>query len=174
MKMGRMLRASIAAGAVAAVTAACSSSSSTTGPPLPEGGAFSATVTGTVDAQLTGMASSLGTAANPAGWVIEMEADDGASGIVFSEEGMPRPTPGTYPIASALEHGGNAPNSDFTAVIAIGSFTTSFGSTSGTLTITSSSATSVSGEFTFTAEDADDESRTVTVTGTFTSVNQDF
>lgn len=169
---GRRPRLAVLA-SLALVGAACGSSSSPTDP-LPDAGRFTATVTGAVSAQFTGTAASFGTASSPAAWAVQMTADDRSGGVSFSEEGAPRPTPGTYSLASALEHGGNAPDAAFTGVVGVASAAAGFGSISGTLTITSSSPTSVSGEFTFVAVDPEDESRQVTVTGSFTSENRDF
>lgn len=150
----------------------CSSSSSPTDP-IPEEGRFNATVSGAVTAELSGTATSFGTASSPAAWAVQMRASDGAGGVSFAEEGAPRPSPGTYALASAIEHGGNAPDAAFTGVVGIASPVSGFGSISGTLTITASSPTSVSGEFDFVAADPENEGRTVQVTGSFTAVNTD-
>ena len=152
--------------------ATCGSGSSPTAP-VDELGQFTATVSGAVSAQLSGSADALGTASGTPGWALGMTALDGSGGISFVEEGMPRPSPGTYVLASALEHGGNAPNSQFTATVGFPP-SSGFGSISGTLTITASSPTSVAGTFDFTAADPEDESRTVSVTGSFNAVNVDF
>ncbi|MDH3223935.1 MAG: hypothetical protein OEO23_09475 [Gemmatimonadota bacterium] len=168
---GPLVRRLVMVGAILAA-AACSSSSSPVGP-VAGGSQFTATVTGVVSTQLTGTARSFGTATGTPAWAVELLGENSSGGVSFTEEGMPRPSTGVYAIASALEHGGNAPNSAFTGVVLIASPASSFGSLSGTLTITASSPTSVSGEFTFTAADPDDESRTITVTGEFTASNQD-
>ena len=115
---------SIARGRVSAVVlaiffsgaATCGSGASPTAP-VDELGQFTATVSGAVSAQLSGSADALGTASGTPGWALGMTALDGSGGISFVEEGMPRPSPGTYALASALEHGGNAPNSQFTATV---------------------------------------------------------
>lgn len=170
---GLLGRALVMTVAIVGVAAACSSSSSPVGP-LGGGSEFTATLTGVLSTQLSGTATSLGTATGTPAWAVELLGANSSGGISFTREGMPRPSTGVYAIVSALEHGGNAPDSDFTGVVLVASPASSFGSLSGTLTITGSSPTSVSGEFTFTAADPSDESRTITVTGEFTASNQDF
>lgn len=156
-----------------ALVSACESSTPNSPLPTDEGTTFTASITGAVSVDLRGTATSIGTASGTPAWAVQMTASDGSGGISFTEEGRPRPTPGTYTVASALEHGGNAPDSEFTAVVGVASPASSFGSISGTLTITGSSATRVSGTFTFTAEDPTSPGRTVTVTGSFTANNRD-
>lgn len=152
--------------------ATCGSGSSPTAP-VDELGQFTATVEGAVgNLQLSGVAEAIGTATGTPAWALNMTASDGSGNISFTEEGMPRPGTGTYVVDSALEHGGNAPGSRFTAVVLFPPVS-GFGSLSGTLEITSSSATRVSGTFSFTAADPEDESRTITVTGSFNATNQD-
>lgn len=155
------------------VAATCGDSGSPTAPE-DELGQFSASIDdGSMNQQLSGTAESMGTASGTPAWALELLATGGSGRITFTEEGMPRPGTGTYVIDSTLEHGGNAPNSRFTAVVLLPP-SSGFGSISGTLEITSSSPTRVAGTFTFTAADPENESRTVTVTGSFDAVNEDF
>lgn len=158
--------------ALVASTVACDSTSSPVTPPS-AGSQFAATISGTVTAQLNGQAESIGATSGTPAWAIQMTTGNSTEGIVFNVEGMGRPAPGTYVIASALDHGGNAPNQEFTAVVGLANPFDSFGSLSGTLRITDSSASAVSGTFTFTAQDATNPGRTVTVDGTFTANNRD-
>lgn len=160
------------AAALVTSTVACDTTSSPVTPPS-AGSQFAATISGTVTAQLNGQAESLGTTSGTPAWNIQMTTGNSTEGIIFTVEGMGRPGPGTYVIASALQHGGNAPNQEFTAVLGLANPFDSFGSLTGTLRITDSSASSVSGTFTFTAQDATNAGRNVTVNGSFTANNRD-
>ncbi|MGI9628281.1 MAG: hypothetical protein ACR2QM_15715 [Longimicrobiales bacterium] len=169
---GNKLRTFVALGATLGTLVACSESTPLTAPSDADS-FFTADISGAILTRLEGPARSTGIGGGEPGWNIDMTTATASGAIGIIVDGMPRPPEDTYIIASALEHGGNAPNNEFTAIVGLTSPTSSFGSISGTLTITESTATNVSGTFAFTAEDPLDETRTVMVQGSFRTVNQD-
>jgi hypothetical protein len=132
-------------------------------------GSFSATVTGTVSATLSGVAVSTGSSAT-GGWGIVLPPG-GAQSITLATPGNDRPPPGTYPIV-VFAQGGPTTETVFIASIVAEPGVTSYTSTEGTLTIASSTDTRVSGSFNFEARRGTvGNPSVVNVTGTFDATN---
>ena len=138
--------------------AACSASDNVTG--TSTGGSFSATVTGGAAGSYSGLASAtvLGGVAN-----ITLGTTDTKFALAFTRGGA-RPSTGTYPLGSNLL-------SVFIASISINNGAAIYGSSGGTLTITTSSATEIKGSFDFPGK-LENGTTTNAVKGTFSAVCQ--
>ncbi len=146
---------------------ACDSDSTPPGGNQP--GTFSATVTGTVAATLSGIAASGGAAAS-GGWGIALGPGDPQS-ITLLASGNDRPPAGTYPIV-VFAQGGTAGGTAFVASIVAEPGVSSYTSTGGTVTLSSSSASRVAGSFAFAAQRGTvSNPQNVDVTGTFDATN---
>jgi hypothetical protein len=141
-------------------------------------GAFTATVSGGVIAQLRGSAIFqdvvvTGDSAASLSWVSLAAGGDPDHRIQLSRKALGAPAVGSYRITDAGAAGeGSAERApdEFGAMYErpAGEGAGSFGADSGTVVITSSTATRVSGRFSFTAT-ADDGGRTIAVSGRFTA-----
>ena len=146
------------------------------GPGNPADGQFEATVTGDVETDFGG-AADFGSVDDPdygEGVLIQLSEVGGSGLIQMVRIGSALPSPGTHPVADALN--GTPADGDFVIIITDGPANNPdaiFVATGGTVSVEQSSSSELSGEFSFDATGvltSDPETElTVSITGTFSA-----